>query len=321
MAWLEMSRDPEHGGTGWEFGVCLWSPTERAGGGAWGYWDLMARVREGDAVLHLRGKNNPQFVGHSIADADCQITSERPPSLGTWGHAERFYRVPLRDYLPLEPSISLSAIFQERREELATYRREHSPVTRKNGRLLFYVEQAGRLQCQNGAYLSEVDSELAAILFGQVNIHSHQLPTTVSTSSTVSVMQARIGQQAFSDAIRKNYSSRCCFPLCSVAEQQFLVGAHIARWSDSPEHRGQISNGLCLCLMHDKAFERGLFSVSAEHQVLETPLTRLSEWAVNHVIPFVGQYIGVGPVLPDIECLRLHWKRIGLAAGSPTYLP
>ena len=36
-AWLEMSRDAAHGGPGWEFGNCLLCPTERRGGGPWGY--------------------------------------------------------------------------------------------------------------------------------------------------------------------------------------------------------------------------------------------------------------------------------------------
>ncbi len=58
-----MSRDANHGGPGWEFGTCLWSPTERNGGGRWGCWDLMQRVRKGDVVMHLRGKTKQQFIG------------------------------------------------------------------------------------------------------------------------------------------------------------------------------------------------------------------------------------------------------------------
>src|SRR5688572_9835996 len=121
MAWLEMSRDAGHGGKGWEFGTCLWSPTQRNGGGQWGYWDLMKRVREGDVVVHLRGKKNPQFVGHSVADADSYRTSERPSEPGTWGHADEFYRVPLREYCPLDEPIPLDLLFRNRANELIAY--------------------------------------------------------------------------------------------------------------------------------------------------------------------------------------------------------
>lgn len=303
-----MSRDADHGGLGWEFGTCLWSPTERNGGGRWGYWDLMQRVHKDDVVLHLCGRTNQQFVGHSVADAECYVTSHRPPEPGVWDHATTFYRVPLRDYCPFENPIALASIFHDHAERLTQYHQSHSPASSANGRFLFYVPQAGRLQCQNGAYLSEVDSDLVRIIFGNGETeHSHQ----VGTGFGLATLYTRIGQQSFSDAVRDNYAHQCCFPECNVNDRSFLIGAHIARWSDSPELRGNVANGLCLCLMHDKAFETGLFVLDRHLRVVPTRSAQESAWARANILPFTNQQITVGPIRPAPACLQLHWQRVG----------
>lgn len=149
MAWPEMSRNTTHGGSCWEFGTCLWLPTQRKSGGRWGYWDLMQQVRKDDVVLHLRGKSSPQVVGHSVADANCYRTTQRPPEPGAWDHAIEYFLVPLRDCCPLERPIALRNIFASKAEALTDYHGVHSPAGSSNGRFLFYVPQNGRLQCQN----------------------------------------------------------------------------------------------------------------------------------------------------------------------------
>ena len=309
MQWLEMSRDVDHGGPGWEFGTCLWSPTERKGGGKWGYWDLMKRIRKGDVIVHLQGKTNQHFIGHSIVDADCYITDRRPPKPGAWNHASTFYRVPIRDYCPFEKPIPLVDIFTRQGDHLMQYHYLHSPASSSNGRFLFFVSQAGRLQCQNGAYLSELDAELTKIIFGTTA--SDHTSASINTCSGFATLHTRIGQQAFSQAVRENYSGVCCFPECHVNDSGFLIGAHIARWSDFPEHRGNVANGLCLCLMHDKAFEIGLFVLDTQFRVTPSPLINGSSWAAANIVPFANQQIKIGRVRPALACLQLHWQSVG----------
>lgn len=314
MTWLEMSREAAHGGAGWEFGTCLWSPTIRDGGGRWAYWELMRRVREGDVVLHLRGKRDQRFVGHSIADADCYTTTRRPPDPGTWDHAESFYRVPLRDYCAVEKPVTLSEVFAIKAEQLVQYHSAHSPVGRPNGRYLFYVPQAGRLQCQNGAYLSEVDSTLASILF-EIHVATDSdepEADALNTGVGIATLKTRIGQSAFSNAVRKNYGHKCCFPNCEICDERLLVAGHVARWADVPSLRGQLSNGICMCLMHDKAFELGIFTLDSQLRIQQIPERSATvDWAKENILPFVGQTILIPSVAPSIEVLQYHWSRIG----------
>ncbi|MGD0383401.1 MAG: HNH endonuclease, partial [Thermoguttaceae bacterium] len=251
-------------------------------------------------------------TGHSIADANFYITDQRPPKPGQWGHATSFYRVPLHDYCPFDEPIPLATIFTHHGDRLTQYHQMHSPANSRNGRFLFYVPQAGRLQCQNGAYLSEIDAELTEIIFG--NATSHQDFQSVRTGFGIAMLHTRIGQQAFSEAVRENYSEQCCFPCCPVNDRAFLVGAHIARWSDSPELRGNVANGLCFCLMHDKAFEDGLFVLDPQFRVMPTPFAKDSPWAITNILPFANQQIKIGQVQPALTCLQLHWRRVGHAA-------
>jgi putative restriction endonuclease len=307
--WLEMPREESHGGPGWDFGTCLWSPTERNGGGRWGYWDLMQKVKRGDVVLHLRGKKRAAFVGHSVADADCYVTTERPQDPGPWEHASKFYRVPLREFCPFDEAPLLSDVFLRSTKELVEYHNLHSPVSSENGRFLFFVPQAGRLQCQNGAYLSEVDDDLLKLLIGEIDSQQSG-PNSVYVGSGLTTLATRIGQNRFSLAVRENFQHRCCFPGCSVDDDRFLIGAHIVRWSDAISLRGEISNGLCLCLMHDKAFETGVFTIDDQLRVQVNLTTTDSKWLIDQIAQYRNEPIRLGVIEPNRDCLEAHRIRI-----------
>jgi putative restriction endonuclease len=312
MLWLEMSRDEVHGGGSWAFGQSLWSPSHKTNDTKWAFWETLLRVETDDPVLHLRGKgDSAAFVAFSTAAADGFETSDRPPSPGEWSYARSFYRVPLRDFMPLADPMLLQDVFGRRDAELRRYFTENKVASSKER--LFYVIQGGRLQCLNGAYLSEVSSELARLLLdraGYVPHRSTSIVREVSTGERLRELITRVGQREFSDIVRENYGTQCCFPECDVAERTFLRGSHIARWVDKPELRGEISNGLCLCLMHDQAFERGLFTVDLELRVwVDLAKARRSPWAMAHLVPHHGRELRRGVVPPSEEALLQHWER------------
>jgi putative restriction endonuclease len=319
MMWLEMARDKTHGGGSWSFSLSLWSPTRKQGGARWPFWESVRQVKSGDVILHLRGiGDRAAFVGYSTADTDGYEISEGPPVRGQWDGYDKFYRVLLRDYLQFSQSISLLSVFGREDATLRNYyQRNHSKHTSEKKKL-FYVIQAEQLQCLQGAYLSEVDDELAELLLGSDYSRGdgvqRPLMSGIQTSEQLRELRVRVGQQAFSGQVRSNYEYRCCFPECPVEEAAFLVSAHIARWSDEPELRGDLSNGICLCLMHDKAFETGLFTLSNDFKVSvnqTSPAFANSNWASLNLLPYDGRYIRPGQVLPSIEALRHHWQRVG----------
>ncbi len=310
-----MSRDEDHGGT-WGFTNCVWAPTETRDGKTWPFWTKVATVREGEVVIHLRGVTpNANFVGYSIASSDGFRTARRPPLAGGWAYAQTFYRADLTGFTPFHHSINLTRLFASRREELEGYF-EANKIRRVKVQI-FFVRQAGRLQCLNGAYLSDVDDELLVALFG--NDAEIRLPTTqetvvsVATGSQISTIRSRIGQTRFSDRIKALYGYRCCFPGCLISDQRFLVGSHIARWSDNIELRGQMGNGLCLCLLHDKAFELGLFTVDEQFAVFVNPREGGSESPiVQSLLLHQGEKIRLSTIKILDDALLEHWIRTGM---------
>lgn len=316
---LEMSRDENHGGQGWSFSTCAWSPTKKQGrGGSWPFWSKIQDVRIGDNILHLRGViPHAAFVGYSTAITDGYETTARPPLAGEWDYADTFYRADLADYVAFPAPIYLNEVFLERRVELEEYFEiNRARVTSK--RNLFYVRQAGRLQCLNGAYLSDLDGDLFHALFGDVGISDGAGPsgvkTNVATGVHLGLLKTRIGQAALAKAVKQSYGHRCCFPACSVQDDRFLVASHIARWSDNEHLRGNVGNALCLCLMHDRAFELGLFTLDAEFSVfVNLPRVRqhkplaLPDLETQH-----GHPIKAGLVAPLLDALLEHWIRTGI---------
>jgi hypothetical protein len=49
--WIEITN-PVHGGNGWEFGTCLWSPISNKGGVK--SWELMTQIKPGDIIFHWK---------------------------------------------------------------------------------------------------------------------------------------------------------------------------------------------------------------------------------------------------------------------------
>ena len=307
-----MSRDETHGGGSWGFGQCLWSPARKTNGTRWAFWESMLDVEAGDSILHLRGKGiDAAFVGLSVAAADGFATEDRPPAPGDWGYADTFYRVPLQEFTPLAPLLLLREIFTRRETELRTYFLNNRTAAEKER--LFFVIQAGRLQCLNGAYLSQVSIALARLLLDQpvyTQQQTHNFLKEVGTGQQLKTLMSRLGQTEFADRVRKNYGLRCCFPDCDVAERGFLRGAHIARWSDAPDLRGRISNGLCLCLMHDQAFERGMFTIDLEYRIwIDADKANRSPWAQTYLHPYHKRQLRQGKIPPSEEALLRHWER------------
>lgn len=315
--WLEMSKDSAHGGPGWAFTECLWSPTHKNPSGSWSFWELLKRVRKGDTVFHLRGKSpRAAFVGYSIADSDGYQTQDRPPMPGQWAYATSFYRVPLTGFVPFSDPIPLGQVFSEHDTKLREYFAKNKSVPRRLQENIFFVVQAGRLQCLNGAYLSKFGEELGNIIlgprFGGGPTQANGVAISARTGDQIAQVKLRLGQDVFSANVRQNYGYQCCFPGCGVAEDRFLVGAHIARWSDARELRGDTSNGLCFCLFHVRAFEIGLFTLTDQFRVAVNSMRLAdSRWAQENIAPHDGELIALGMIKPALQSLHQHWERIG----------
>lgn len=317
MIYLEMSRDETHGGGAWSFPNCVWAPTHRRGGGTWPFWSKVSQIKQGELVLHLRGtRPHAYLVGYSRASGDGFETSRRPPEPKDWDFASSFYRADLADFTPFHEPINLDTILTARRSELEVYF-DQNRERGKNRKNIFFVRQSGRLQCLNGAYLSDIDDYLLDALFGATGVitdpNTDKVVLSVQTGSQVTTIRARLGQEKFAREIKKLYGNRCCFPGCSVSDPRFLIASHIARWSDNEELRGQLCNGLCFCLIHDKAFEIGIFTLDEQFRVCVNPREKNTKSPIlRDLHTHQGQQISLTEVLPLEDALLEHWIRVGI---------
>jgi len=317
MIYIEMSIDETHGGGTWAFKNCIWAPTQKKDGRSWPFWSKVFDVRDGDTVLHLRGKTpNANFIGYSTVSGDGFQSTKRPPNPGEWDFAPAFFRADLNEFTSFHQPINLVDLFQSRREILEAYfdgNKARGPEKLN----IFFVRQSGRLQCLNGAYLSDVDEELLLALFetndNRILRNSGNEVVSVQTGTQISTIRSRQGQSRFSSAIKELYGNHCCFPGCKIADPRFLIGAHIARWSDNEFLRGHMGNGLCFCLLHDKAFEIGLFTLDEKYRIFANPREKGSNSPVVQAIQsHHGETITLADVLPLDDALLEHWLRVDI---------
>ncbi|WP_137719581.1 HNH endonuclease [Methylobacillus flagellatus] len=109
------------------------------------------------------------------------------------------------------------------------------------------------------------------------------------------VTEQRIKQNFFRRSVLSSYGGRCC--MSGLAEPRLLVASHIVPWSKDKNNRLNPSNGLCLSAIHDRAFDKGLITLSDDFKVIVSDeLKRKNEVFMNAVfLPLDGQVIS----LPD----------------------
>lgn len=76
----------------------------------------------------------------------------------------------------------------------------------------------------------------------------------------------RLFQSFFRRTVLASYDSTCC--VCGLDVRSLLVASHIKPWSIDESTRSEPENGLCLCAIHDRAFDRGVIAVSEKFQII-----------------------------------------------------
>ena len=87
--------------------------------------------------------------------------------------------------------------------------------------------------------------------------------------STATIKTRGSAQQAFSAAVKANYKYRCA--ITGIVTKDFLIASHIVPWSEDQSIRLDPSNGICLSLLVDHAFEKG-------HLLIEDDFTIRIDW-------------------------------------------
>lgn len=117
----------------------------------------------------------------------------------------------------------------------------------------------------------------------------------------------RIKQQFFRRAVLSSYRGRCC--MSGLSEPRLLIASHIVPWSKDKANRLNPSNGLCLSAIHDRAFDKGLITLSDDFRiVVSEELKRRDEIFVKEVLlPLNGKPIELPErFMPSVEFISNH---------------
>ncbi len=104
------------------------------------------------------------------------------------------------------------------------------------------------------------------------------------------MVRARRVQGFFRSTVLNSYDYRCA--LTGITVVQLLNASHIIPWHADPQRRADPRNGLCLNVLHDRAFDRGLISFDEDWRLVLSARLRASNPTPMHrsaLLDFEGQ--------------------------------
>lgn len=124
------------------------------------------------------------------------------------------------------------------------------------------------------------------------------------------IVKTRVNQSIFRRVVINNYSNSCA--ICALDIKNLLVASHILKWSENLANRLNPENGLCLCNIHDRAFELGYLGINSNYKILiSKELREIRE--KETFISLFGRHENKSIILPDkfypnIGFLESHLK-------------
>ena len=118
-------------------------------------------------------------------------------------------------------------------------------------------------------------------------------------------------QRAFADKVKGNYGMRC--GITGISTKAFLIAAHIVPWSQDQTIRLDPSNGICLSLVMDRAYELGYLIIDGDLSIVIDWKRVGSDIALEALLkPYDGKKLNapkIHPPRPDY--LRRRMKQVG----------
>lgn len=126
-----------------------------------------------------------------------------------------------------------------------------------------------------------IKSQQAASVFGTITGFEATIDSSIpdeiidyTGSNKTAQTMIRVGQDFFRRSVLSAYNVRCC--ITGLAVPKLLVASHIVPWRIDAANRLNPKNGLCLSMLHDKAFDTGIITIAEDMTISVSP-----EYAAN----------------------------------------
>lgn len=133
------------------------------------------------------------------------------------------------------------------------------------------------------------------------------IPGDFTGETRKAITEQRIKQSFFRRTVLSSYRGRCC--MSGLSDSRLLVASHIVPWSKDKANRLNPSNGLCLSAIHDRAFDKGLITLSDDFKIMVSEdLKRRNEaFVIEVLLPLNGRAIELPErFMPSVEFLSRH---------------
>lgn len=130
-------------------------------------------------------------------------------------------------------------------------------------------------------------------------INKNNKPTEVKSEIAI-----RIYQNKLREVILSNYQSKCA--ICEINKPDLLVCSHIKPWVTDKEERLNPQNVICFCVLHDKMFDKGYFSLDSNYKII------FGQKADNQIKKLLKNLTFKAPKVnpPQVSFLRFHFEEI-----------
>ncbi len=127
-----------------------------------------------------------------------------------------------------------------------------------------------------------------------------------------SIVKSRINQNFFRNAVLTSYENKCCITGLPILE--LLNASHIIPWAIDATNRLNPHNGLCLNTLHDRAFDRGLITVTPNYTInVSSCINDLLDYksVTDYFLRYKNQKIVLpNRFMPERSFLEFHNKNI-----------
>lgn len=125
------------------------------------------------------------------------------------------------------------------------------------------------------------------------------------------LVKTRVNQSFFRQTVLSANNFTCC--ITGIDMPELLIASHIMPWSIAAKNRLNPRNGLCLNALHDKAFDKGLMTVTTDFKIKISPkiLVKPSASIEKWIASFEGKSIMIPErFVPTAEILEYHNRNI-----------
>jgi putative restriction endonuclease len=102
-----------------------------------------------------------------------------------------------------------------------------------------------------------------------------ELTTPLGPTEVTRLVKVRLVQTFFRRTVLASYGSTCA--ICGIRPAQLLLASHIIPWSANETRRADPTNGLCLCALHDRAFDCGLLTIDESMRIMVSPTLHVTQ--------------------------------------------